>query len=45
MRITYDFFKKNVPGFENCCLMDTATQTGVRCTRRLTGEYVVTAEV
>ena len=24
--------------------MDTATQTGVRCTRRLTGEYMVTAE-
>ena len=44
MRITYDFFKKNVPGFENCYLMDTATQTGVRCTRRLTGEYTVTAE-
>jgi len=33
------------PGFENCYLMDAATQTGVRCTRRLTGEYVVTAEV
>jgi hypothetical protein len=44
MRITYDFFKKNVPGFENCYLMDTATQTGVRCTRRLTGEYMVTTE-
>ncbi|MBN1907411.1 MAG: FAD-dependent oxidoreductase [Deltaproteobacteria bacterium] len=44
MRITYDFFKKYVPGFENCYLMDTATQTGVRCTRRLTGEYVVTME-
>ncbi|MFC1838035.1 FAD-dependent oxidoreductase [Thermodesulfobacteriota bacterium] len=44
MRITYDFFKKYVPGFENCYLMDTATQTGVRCTRRLTGEYTVTME-
>jgi hypothetical protein len=44
MRITYDFIKKNVPGFENCYLMDTATQTGVRCTRRLTGEHMVTAE-
>ncbi len=44
MRITYEFFKKYVPGFENCYLMDTATQTGVRCTRRLTGEYTVTME-
>jgi hypothetical protein len=44
MRITYDFFKKYVPGFENCYLMDTATQTGVRCTRRLTGKYTVTME-
>jgi len=44
MRITYDFFKKYVPGFENCYLMDTATQTGVRCTRRLAGEYIVTME-
>ncbi len=44
MRITYDFFKRYVPGFENCYLMDTATQTGVRCTRRLTGEYTVTME-
>lgn len=44
MRITYDFFKKYVPGFENCYLMDSATQTGVRCTRRLTGEYTVSME-
>lgn len=44
MRVTYDFFKKYVPGFENCYLMDTATQTGVRCTRMLAGEYTVTME-
>ena len=44
MRISYNFFKKYVPGFENCYLMDTATQTGVRCTRRLTGKYMVTME-
>jgi hypothetical protein len=44
MRITYDFYKKNVPGFENCYLMDTATQVGVRSSRRLTGEYTVTME-
>jgi hypothetical protein len=44
MRITYDFFKKNIPGFENCYLMDTATQVGVRSSRRLIGEYMVTSK-
>ncbi|MFC1920382.1 FAD-dependent oxidoreductase [Chloroflexota bacterium] len=44
MRITYDFYKKNVPGFEKCYLMDTATQVGVRASRLLTGEYTVSVE-
>jgi hypothetical protein len=43
MRITHDFLKKRVPGFENSYIIDTASQIGVRCTRRLSGEYVVTA--
>jgi len=42
MLVTYDFFKKEIPGFELCYLMDTASQTGVRSSRRLVGEYVVT---
>ena len=44
MRITYDFYRKNLPGFEKCYLMDTATQVGVRSSRRLKGEYIVTAK-
>jgi len=44
MLITFDFFKKNVPGFEGAFIMDTASQIGVRATRRLIGEYVVTEE-
>jgi hypothetical protein len=44
MLITYDFFKKNVPGFEKCYLMDTATQISIRSSRRLIGEYIVTQE-
>lgn len=32
------------PGFENCHVVDVAPQTGVRQTRLLAGEYVVTKE-
>jgi hypothetical protein len=42
MLITYDFFKKNVPGFEKSFIIDTASQTGTRGSRRLIGEYMVT---
>ena len=44
MLITLDFFKKNIPGFETAFLMDTASQTGIRATRRLIGEYIVTED-
>jgi hypothetical protein len=43
MRITHDFLKKRMPGFENSFIIDTASQIGVRCCRRLSGEYVVTS--
>jgi hypothetical protein len=43
MRITHDFLKKHMPGFKNSFIIDTASQIGVRCSRRLSGEYVVTA--
>lgn len=43
MRITHDFLEKRMPGFENSFIIDTASQIGVRCSRRLTGEYVITA--
>jgi hypothetical protein len=42
MLITYDFFKKNVPGFEKSFIIDTASQTGTRGSRRVIGEYMVT---
>jgi hypothetical protein len=44
MLITYDFFRKNIPGFEKSFIMDTASQIGVRASRRLIGEYVVTEQ-
>lgn len=39
---TLKFMKKNFPGFKNAYLIDTSSQLGVRETRRLVGEYVLT---
>ena len=36
------FFRAELPGFENCSLLDTATQIGVRETRRVRGAYTLT---
>ena len=37
-----DFFRENAPGFENCILLQTAPQTGIRESRRIKGRYVLT---
>jgi L-rhamnose mutarotase len=44
MRTTYDFFKKNFPGFEKSFILDSASQVGTRGGRRLIGEYVYTGQ-
>ena len=44
MRRGYDFLKKNFPTFENSFILDTASQTGTRGSRRLVGEYVISKE-
>ena len=38
------FFHERCPGLENCTLLDTAATIGVRETRRIVGEYTLTAE-
>jgi glycine/D-amino acid oxidase-like deaminating enzyme len=39
-----DYARQNLPGFRNSYVVDFAPQTGVRQTRMLDGEYVVTKE-
>lgn len=39
-----DFFRRWIPGFENCWLIALPPQVGVRETRRIVGEYVLTGE-
>jgi hypothetical protein len=39
-----DYARANMPGFEHCYVIDVAPQTGIRQTRLLEGEYVVTKE-
>jgi 2-polyprenyl-6-methoxyphenol hydroxylase-like FAD-dependent oxidoreductase len=39
-----DFARQNLPGFERARLVDTAPQLGVRQTRLLQGEYVLTRQ-
>jgi hypothetical protein len=40
----HDFMKKNIPSFENSFILDTASQTGTRGSRRLIGEYFITQD-
>ncbi len=40
--ILWRFIRKKVPGFEKCFVVDTAPLLGVRDSRRVLGEYVMT---
>jgi len=42
MRQAQTIMQKEVPGFEDCFVLDTASQLGTRGSRRLDGEYKVT---
>jgi len=44
MRKGFDFLKKNIPGFENSFILDTASQTGTRGGRRVIGETRISDE-
>ena len=38
------FFRENRPGYENCKYIASGTTTGIRESRRVVGEYLITAE-
>ncbi|GHF39511.1 FAD-dependent oxidoreductase [Seohaeicola zhoushanensis] len=40
----FDFARENIPGFENCTMLGAAEQMGIRQTRLLKGEYIVTKD-
>ena len=42
MIATWEFYRKNVPGFENCWILDTASQIGTRGSRMLKGAHSLT---
>lgn len=44
MRKGHEFMKEYIPSFENSFILDTASQTGTRGSRRLKGEYTITLE-
>ena len=44
MRKVHEILKNKMPGFEKSYVLDTASQAGTRGSRRLLGEYVVTAD-
>lgn len=39
-----DFVRANLPGFKDCYVVDVAPQLGIRQTRLLEGDYIVTKE-
>jgi hypothetical protein len=41
IQLTHQFLKNYVPGFEDCYILDTASQIGVRSSRRMIGEHVL----
>jgi hypothetical protein len=43
-RLAADFLIEKMPGFSNSYLADTATQIGIRLTRRIKGHYTLTRE-
>jgi len=44
MRRGHEFMKKHIPTFENSFILDTASQTGTRGSRRVVGEFTLTKE-
>jgi len=44
VKMIFDFLKKQIPGFEQIRLLDSSARMGIRESRRVVGEYVLTHE-
>jgi hypothetical protein len=44
MLLSFDFFKKNIPGFENAFIVLSCPQLGTRGARRVHGDYMLTSK-
>lgn len=44
IELLINFFRENLPGYEGCRLVSSGATVGVRESRRILGEYVITAE-
>lgn len=44
MQLTHEFFKKNIPGFEESFIVLSSPQLGTRGARRVHGDYMVTSK-
>jgi hypothetical protein len=44
MLLTHDFFKRNIPGFEDSFIVLSCPQLGTRGARRVHGDYMVTSK-
>lgn len=44
MEILTDFFRKELPGYGRCKIVGSASTTGIRESRRITGDYHITGE-
>lgn len=44
MKVLTDFFRRELPGYEHCKIVGSASTTGIRESRRITGEYCITGE-
>ena len=44
MLLTFDFFKKNIPGFEDAFIVLSCPQLGTRGARRVHGDYMLTSK-
>lgn len=44
MKVLTGFFRRELPGYEHCKIVGSAATTGIRESRRITGEYCITGE-